>query len=199
MSPVPMMNEMSTPTVHLEAQVLMCAEILRKKGKFVPDICFAGGFTNETQMFKSMAMSNLGDGPLVKAIGMARSPLLTVMKSKHFLELAETKKLPKAFVDQYTDDPNNFFIVAKDMAKKYPNWEIGKDIPYPAVGLYTYFVDRLGEGLKQLMAGARKFRLDLLDRSDIKALTPYASQVTGIETIDANASRVIPGILEYWD
>ncbi|MFQ6053615.1 MAG: glutamate synthase-related protein [Candidatus Bathyarchaeia archaeon] len=33
MSPVPMMNEMSTPTVYLEAQVLKCAQILKKKGR----------------------------------------------------------------------------------------------------------------------------------------------------------------------
>ncbi|MCJ7760919.1 FMN-binding glutamate synthase family protein, partial [Candidatus Bathyarchaeota archaeon] len=32
MSPVPMMNEMSTPTVYLEAQVLKCCQILKKKG-----------------------------------------------------------------------------------------------------------------------------------------------------------------------
>ncbi len=64
MSPVPMMNEMSTPTVHLQAQMLACADILRKKGKFVPDLIMAGGFVNETQMYKSIAMSNLGGAPL---------------------------------------------------------------------------------------------------------------------------------------
>ncbi|MEM2321163.1 MAG: glutamate synthase-related protein [Candidatus Bathyarchaeia archaeon] len=46
MSPVPMMNEQGTPTVYLEAQVLKCAQILRKKGKgkHIPDILMAGGF-----------------------------------------------------------------------------------------------------------------------------------------------------------
>ena len=75
MSPVPMMDEMSTPTVYLEAQVLKCAEILRRKGRHVPDIVMAGGFIEETQMFKAIAMSNFGYGPYVKAILMARAPL----------------------------------------------------------------------------------------------------------------------------
>src|SRR3990170_3346015 len=44
MSPVPMMDEMSTPTIYLEAQVLKCCEILRKKGRFVPETIMAGGF-----------------------------------------------------------------------------------------------------------------------------------------------------------
>ena len=38
MSPVPMMDEMSIPTVYLEAWVLKCAQILKKKGKHVPDL-----------------------------------------------------------------------------------------------------------------------------------------------------------------
>ena len=137
MSPVPMMNEMSTPTVHLEAQVLMCAEIMRKKGKFVPDICFAGGFTNETQMFKSMAMSNLGDGPIVKAIAMARSPLTAVMKSQYFARLAETGKLPAQFASGYGDDPNKFFMLSSQIQKRYPDKKVGVDIPWGAVGLHT--------------------------------------------------------------
>jgi len=49
MSPVPMMNEMGIPTVHLEALVLKCCEMLRRKGRHVPDIVMAGGFINETR------------------------------------------------------------------------------------------------------------------------------------------------------
>ncbi|AGN26113.1 glutamate synthase [Candidatus Methanomassiliicoccus intestinalis] len=198
MSPVPMMNEMSTPTVHLEAQVLMCAEIMRKKGKFVPDICFAGGFTNETQMFKSMAMSNLGDGPIVKAIAMARSPLTAVMKSQYFARLAETGKLPAQFASGYGDDPNKFFMLSSQIQKRYPDKKVGVDIPWGAVGLHTYFTDRIGEGLKQLMAGSRKFKLECLARDDIASLSEVAARITGIETFDQMAKRVIPGMLECW-
>jgi hypothetical protein len=33
------------------------------------------------------------------------------------------------------------------------------------------------------MAGARKFRLDLIDRNDLAALSEAASEVTGIPTV----------------
>jgi len=45
--------------------------------------------------------------------------------------------------------------------------------------MYT-FVDRLTLGLKQLMAGARKFSIEYIERNDIVALTKEASEVTGI-------------------
>jgi glutamate synthase domain-containing protein 2 len=198
MSPVPMMNEMSTPTVHLEAQLLACARILREQGRFVPDLVMAGGFVNETQMYKSMAMSNIGGGPLIKAIGMARSPILAAMKSSNFARLAADGKLPKSFSEEYGTDPRQFFLMAKDVQDKYPKARLGTDIPWGAVGVYTY-LDRVATGLKQLMAGSRKFKLENLARDDICSLTEYGSKVTGIDTFDAMAARVMPGILEFWD
>lgn len=195
MSPVPMMNEMSSPTIHLVAQVLKCAEILKKQGRFVPDLSFAGGFVNETQMYKAIALSDLGEGPIVKSIAMARTPLLAVMKSKHFTEMAKDGKLPKSFSDQYGADPMQFFISSGHLQAKYPDLKIGEDIPWGAVGLYTYWGERINEGLKQLMAGARKFRLDCLEREDIVALSEYAGKVMGIETLDARAARVMEQLL----
>jgi len=199
MSPVPMMNESSTPTIHLEAQVLKCLKILKEQGSFIPDIAMAGGFVNETQMFKSMAMSNLGEGPTIRAIAMARAPLLAVMKSSYFTELSKVNRLPKGFADEYGTDPTKFFIQAHELGRMHPNHEIGGDIPWGAIGLYTYFVDRLGEGLKQLMAGSRKFKLTYLDRSDIVSLSEHARKVTGIEMMEELADRVIPPILKAKD
>ena len=195
MSPVPMMNEMSTPTVHLCAQVMACAKILKEEGRFVPDISFAGGFVNETQMYKAMALSDLGDGPIVKSIGMSRAPILAVMKSSHFVKLAETGKLPSSFAEQYGSRPEQFFISSSSVRSLRPKAALGTDIPWGAVGLYTYWHDRIGEGLKQLMAGTRKFKLSCIERDDINCLTEYASKVTGIETIDARAARVMRSLL----
>jgi hypothetical protein len=194
MSPVPMMNEMSTPTVYLEAQVLKCANILRKKGRHVPDISMAGGFINETQIFKSIAMSNFEGGPFVKAVIMARAPLTAVMKSTYFDELAREGKLPKDFADRFGTDPEKFFISAPELKRIYG--DRFKDIPLPAVGLYTYLVDRIGVGLRQLMAGARKWKLELLDRSDLAALDERASEITGIPTIDRMEDDLFEKILE---
>ena len=130
---------------------------------------------------------------------MARAPLTTVMKSKYFVKLAKQGKLPKSFADQYTSDPSNFFIATKVLEARYPDLKIGKDIPWGAVGLYTYLTDKIGEGMKQIQAGSRKFKLDLLDRDDVLSLSEYAARVTGIPTFDQKATEVIPGIMASWE
>ena len=178
MSPVSMMDEMSTPTVYLESQVLKCAEILKKKGKHVPDLVMAGGFIDESQTFKSIALSNFGNGPHIKAILYGRSPLTAVMKSSHFTSLAERKALPRAFSQKYGDAPEKFFICAPELKAKFG--ERFKEIPWEAVGLYGYLNERVKVGLQQLMAGARKWKLELIDRNDLIALTERASKTTGI-------------------
>jgi hypothetical protein len=190
-----MMQECSTPTVYLEAQVLKCIELLKKKGKHIPDIAMAGGFVNETQIFKAIAMSNLGNGPHVKAVAMARAPITAAMKSDYFVELAQKNKLPKKFADEYSEDPEKFFIAASTLQKEYPKAKLGKDIPWGAVGIYTYFIERIGTGLKQLMAGSRKWKLDLLSRGDLGSLTKRASDITGIPLIDEIEQEKIVNIL----
>jgi glutamate synthase domain-containing protein 2 len=194
MSPVPMMDEMSTPTVYLEAQVLKCCEILKKKGRFVPDILMAGGFIKESQMFKSIAMSNFGKGPYVKGVLMARSPLLSVMKSSYFAELAKNGKLPKTFADRYGETPEKFFVTAPKLKEKFG--ARFKEIPWEAIGLYTYLSERVKVGLMQLLAGARKWKLDLIDRNDLVSLTERASKVTGIPLVEEAEAGAIERILD---
>ncbi|ATZ61672.2 MAG: glutamate synthase-related protein [Methanosarcinales archaeon Met12] len=193
MSPVPMMNECATPTVYLQAQVMKCIELLKKKGRYVPDIAFAGGFVNETQMFKSIAMSDMGSGPHVKAIAMARAPITAVMKAEHFVELANEGKLPRSFEQNYGAAPEQFFIAMSDLVDEYG--ARARELPAGAVGLYTYYVDRLGTGLKQLMAGSRKFKLNLISRNDIASISEIAERVTGIPMIDKIESDLMESIL----
>ncbi|MEM3381052.1 MAG: glutamate synthase-related protein [Candidatus Bathyarchaeia archaeon] len=193
MSPVPMMDEMSTPTVYLEAQVIKCAEILKRKGRYVPDIVMAGGFIDETQIFKAIAMSNLGDGPYVKAVLFGRSPITAVMKSMYFVKLASKGILPKSFTERYGDSPERFFYCANKLKAKYGSRF--KEIPWGAIGLYSYLNDRVGVGLQQLMAGARKWKLHLLSRSDLVALSERASKATGIPLPEEAESEAIEHML----
>jgi len=193
MSPVPMMDEMSTPTVYLEAQVLKCAEILRKKGRHVPDLVMAGGFISETQMYKAIAMSNFGEGPYVKSILMARAPLTAVMKSSYFVELAKEGKLPRSFAQEYGSTPEKFFVATPGLKEKFG--ERFKEIPWEAVGLYSY-LERLKVGLQQLMAGARKWKLNLLDRSDLVSLSERAAKVTGIPLVEEAEADAVERILD---
>jgi hypothetical protein len=194
MSPVSMMNEMNLPTVYLEALLLKCARILKSKGRYVPDLVIAGGFIEETSVLKALAMSNFGEGPLVKAVLMARSPITAVMKSSYFLQLAQKNKLPRAFTDRYGATPDRFFIATPELKKKYA--ERFGEIPLEAIGVYTYLTDRVGTGLKQMMAGTRKWKLALLDRNDLMSLSERATKVTGIPTAEEVEKDAIERILD---
>jgi hypothetical protein len=55
-------------------------------------------------------------------------------------------------------------------------------MPTGAIGVYTYF-KRLSQGLRQLMAGGRKFTLEYVTRDDIASLTKEASDISGIPYI----------------
>jgi len=70
-----------------------------------------------------------------------------------------------------------------------------KEIPWEAVGLYTYLTDRVKVGLMQLMAGARKWKLELLGRDDLMALTERAAKVTGIPLAEEAETDAIERIL----
>lgn len=193
MSPVPMMDEMGIPTVYLEAIVLECAQILKRQGRYVPDLVMAGGFINETQVLKAIAMSNFGEGPMVKAVLMGRSPLTAVMKASYFKQLAQEGRLPKAFAEKYGSDPEKFFITVPELKKQYG--ERFKEIPLEAIALYTYLVDRIKVGLQQLLAGARRWNLSLISRKDLVSLTETAAKVTGIPMPNEAEKELIERIL----
>lgn len=135
---------------------------------------------NETQIYKCIAMSNHDSNPAVKAIAMARSPLTAGMKAQYFAELAEKGRLPLSFSEKYGAKPEQFFVEHSELEEKYG--ADFKKIPPGAIGVYSYF-NRIQVGLQQLMAGARKFKLNLINRNDIAATTDLASKVTGIPTV----------------
>ena len=66
-----------------------------------------------------------------------------------------------------------------------------KNIPFGAVAMYGY-VDKLGCGLQQFMAGARKFKLSEIARDDLMAANHETAQVTGIPYMtDAQHDRAL--------
>lgn len=175
MSPWRMMNEWGIPTLYIQALLTKYLDRLAEKGAFVPKVAIAGGFTLEDHMFKAIAMS----APYVKAVGMARSPLTAAMVGKNIGEAIKSGKVPNEY-KKYGEQVEQVFIYAAQLKK-----QLGKDyekLPVGAIGVYTYF-ERLGQGLRQLMCGARKFSLDYITRDDIFALTKEASEVSGIKYI----------------
>jgi hypothetical protein len=90
-------------------------------------------------------------------------------------------------------NPNSSLYGMDTLKRRY-----GEDyakIPYGAIGFYTYLVDKMGTGIKQLMAGARKFKLDEIDRKDLASLTKRAAEISGISTIEELEKDVMEGIL----
>jgi len=172
MSPWRMMNEWGVPGIELWSLAYKYCNQLAEKGEYVPDIVLAGGFVLEDQIFKGLALC----APYVKAIGMARAPLAAVMVGKTIGEAIDREQLP-VYLQRFGKTREAVFVTAEGLKREY-----GKDyekIPTSAIGLYTYY-ERLAQGLRQLMAGSRKFAVKFIERGDIMALTREAADVSGI-------------------
>ena len=102
--------------------------------------------------------------------------------------------LPKT-VSKYGTTKEEIFVNYETLKMKY-----GKEadnFPLGAVGIFSA-VDKLKVGLQQLMAGARKWRVNLIQRSDLIALTDECSMVTGIPYVmnyqQEEAYKIIDGV-----
>jgi glutamate synthase domain-containing protein 2 len=170
MSPWRMMNEWGIPTIQLESLLYKFLKRLAEKGEFVPDCAIAGGIALEDHIFKAIALG----APYVKAVCMGRSVLTAAMVGKtHGQLMEETFGRSTGYQEMLL----RTFVDAEQLKEKYG--EKFQTIPPAAIGIYTYY-DRLATGLRQLMAGARKFALQYLDRNDLMALTREAAEVSGI-------------------
>jgi glutamate synthase domain-containing protein 2 len=178
-----MMNEWGIPSVEIWSLTYQYADRLAKKGEYVPSIAFAGGITMEDHIFKALALG----APYVKAVGMARAPLTAAMVSKNVGQRIMEGNLP-VYYARYGNTVEAIFVEAGKLKNKLG--EKFKDLPTGAIGLYTYN-QRLVQGLKQLMCGARKFAVQHITRDDIVALTPEAARVSGIKYVmDADKEEV---------
>jgi len=82
------------------------------------------------------------------------------------------------YVERFGNTKDEIFVTAADLRVELGNDEFEK-IPTGALGLYTYY-ERLAQGLRQLMAGNRKFSTEYITRDDIVSLTPEAARISGI-------------------
>ncbi|MCX5847349.1 MAG: FMN-binding glutamate synthase family protein [Deltaproteobacteria bacterium] len=172
MSPWTMMNEWGIPSFYLHCLTYQFCEELKKKKIKVPDIAVAGGFSSEDGVFKAIAMGS----PYVKAVCMGRALMIPGMVGKNIGEWLKAKDLPKT-VSKYGTTVEEIFVNYEDLKMKYGK-EM-KNIPYGAIGLYT-FIQKFKAGLQQLLAGSRNFTLSLVSRKDIMSLTEEATKISGI-------------------
>jgi len=172
MSPWRMMNEWGIPGVHLWSLLFQFADRLAAKREYVPDIAIAGGFAFEDQIFKGLALV----APYAKLITMARAPLAAAMVGKTIGKRMAEKQVP-VYIERFGTTPEEVFITASELKERFGN--DFERIPTGALGLYTY-MERLAQGLRQIMAGSRKFALEYITRDDIAALTEEAAKISGI-------------------
>lgn len=175
MSPWRMMNEWGIPTVEIESLLYSYCKRLQEKGKFVPDIVMAGGITLEDHMYKALALG----APFVKAVGMGRSSLTAAMVGKTVGRMVDDENVTGP-IEKFGRTADEIFIYGSGIRKRYGS-DV-KKLTYGAVALYTYY-ERLKQGLKQLMCGNRKFRLDYISRDDLVSLTRHAADVSGIQFV----------------
>ncbi|PIP20636.1 MAG: FMN-binding glutamate synthase family protein [Candidatus Omnitrophica bacterium CG23_combo_of_CG06-09_8_20_14_all_40_11] len=172
MSPWRMMNEWGIPTVELECLLYQMLKRIEAQGQYIPPVAMAGGLSLEDHIFKAIALAS----PYVKAICMGRATFAAAMAAKTVGRLIKEGKVPEEY-KKYGDTVEQIFVAAETLKAKYR--KDFEDIPVGAIGMYTYY-DRLATGLKQLMAGERKFALKHITRDDIFALTREAASISGI-------------------
>jgi len=176
MSPWRMMNEWGMPPVELHSLLYEYTKRLADKGEYVPALAPAGGFTFEDQIFKALALG----APFVKLVGMARSPIAAAMVGKTIGKTIDAQELP-VYVERFGRTKDEIFVTAPELRKELGDEEFEK-LPTGAIGLYTYY-ERLAQGLRQLMSGARKFDLSFISRDDVAALTQDAAKISGVKYI----------------
>ncbi len=171
MSPWRMMCEWGIPTVQLECLTYQMCEKLKAKGAYIPPIAIAGGLSLEDHIFKAIALG----APYVKAICLGRALMTAAMVGKtHGKLMAEKMELEG---EDTEEGYLRLFAVGTQLKDRFGS-DFAK-LPPGAIGMYSY-IDRMRQGLQQLMAGARKFALEHIDRDDLVALTREAADVSGI-------------------
>lgn len=177
MSPWRMMNEWGIPAVYLHSMAYDLCRRLAGKGRPVPDIAFAGGFSSEDHVFKALALG----APFCKAVCMGRALMIPGMVGKNAERWLQDKDggLPPT-VSKFGFSKEEIFMNYEYIKEKYGT--AVKEIPLGAVGIYNV-VDKIRVGLQQLMAGSRSWDLQYISRSDVCALTEECAKITGLSYV----------------
>jgi glutamate synthase domain-containing protein 2 len=176
MSPWRMMNEWGMPPVEIHSLLYQYAKKLAEKKRYLPAIAVGGGFSFEDQIFKGLALG----APFVKMVGMARAPIAAAMVGKTIGMSIEAQQVP-VYIERFGNSKDEIFVTASSLRKEFGNDAFEK-LPTGAIGLYTYY-ERLAQGLRQLMAGSRRFSLEHMSRNDLASLTREAAEISHIQYI----------------
>ncbi len=190
MSPWRMMEEWGIPSIYLHSAAYEFCSKLAERGARPPDIAFAGGFSSEDGVFKALALGT----PFVKAVCMGRALMIPGMVGKNIGEWMAKNDLPKT-VSQYGASIEEIFVNYENVKSMLGNGNAG-EIPLGAIGIYSY-ADKIKVGLQQIMAGARRFKIDAISRRDLMSLTDECTKVTRIpylmDAYRAEAEAILNG------
>lgn len=177
MSPWRMMAEWGIPAIYLHSMAVELSDRLAQKGKRVPDLAFAGGFSAEDHVFKALALG----APYCKAVCMGRALMIPGMVGKNTEKWLrdEDGGLPST-VSKYGYTKEEIFMNYEVLKEKYGP-EADK-MPLGAVGLYNV-ADKIKVGLQQLMAGSRNWKVRYISRDDLFSLTEECAKITGIKYV----------------
>ncbi len=200
MSPWNMMQSWGVPSINLHSKAYEYASLLAARGQRVVDMSFAGGFALEDSIFKALALG----APYTKIVCMGRAMMVpgfvganiegALAPERRNSVSGNWEALPKSVRD-FGAAPEEIFACYYDIQNKVGRDEM-KNIPYGAIAFWT-LADKLGCGLQQLMAGARKFSLKHIARSDIFSANRETERETGIAHCtavnDEFARRILNG------
>ena len=168
----------------LHAKTYEYCKVLADRGITPPDISLAGGFAREDHIFKAIALC----APYTKLICMGRAPMIPgflgsniegVFKPEQRAASLRTLGRAAAVGQGHRQHiPEEIFCRLGSRREKVGDDEMD-NIPFGAIAMYGY-ADKLGCGLQQFMAGARKFTLDQIDRADLMAANRETAELTGI-------------------
>jgi glutamate synthase domain-containing protein 2 len=198
MSPWNMMETWGVPSLLLHAKTWEYAELLRKKGKKVVDMAFAGGLAREDHIFKAIALG----APYVKLVCMGRATMIPGFLGSNIEGVLKPDvrekvhgnwdKLPPS-VAEFGTTPDEIFAGYYDVQKKVGKDEM-KNIPFGAIAVWT-LCDKLAAGVQQLMAGARRFSIKAISREDIFSANRETEKETGIpfitDSLDDKAKKIL--------
>ncbi|HZK53433.1 MAG TPA: glutamate synthase-related protein [Desulfosporosinus sp.] len=198
MSPWNMMETWGVPSLLLHAKAHEYASILAAKGHKVVDMAFAGGLAREDHVFKALALG----APFTKLVCMGRGLMIPAFVGANIEGALNPERkdqlsgnwdtLPKNVLE-HGSRVEEIFAGYYDLQNKV-GAEAMKKIPYGAIAVWT-LADKLAGGLQQFMAGARKFSLDQIARTDISSANRETELETGVPYItdfqDEFAKRIL--------
>lgn len=198
MSPWNMMQTWGVPSILLHAKAYEYASVLAAHGKQVVDMSFAGGFAREDHIFKALALG----APYVKLVCMGRALMIPGFLGANIEGVLKPERR-EAINGNWDSLPKTVSDIGQTAEEIFAGYEslkakIGaqamREIPFGAIAAWT-LADKLGAGLQQLLAGARKFSVTEIRREDLAAGNRETARETGLpfitEVLDESARKIL--------